>query len=208
MKECSTCGTCFPDNINDCPADAVPLKFSLRGDLVLDERYKLERRLGRGGMGIVFKASHVFLRFTHAVKVILPDLVGDDPTLVTRFRQEAIVAASIKHKNIVLVTDFGVTNSTVPFLVMELLTGRSLWDVLTARGRLSSRDALEVMEAIAAGVGAAHRRNVCIATLNLSTSLSKRVCQLVRGLRFLILGSQRSNRAICLAPSFRHRPLT
>lgn len=160
MKECSTCGTCFPDNINDCPADAVPLKFSLRGDLVLDERYKLERRLGRGGMGIVFKASHVFLRSTHAVKVILPDLVGDDPTLVTRFRQEAIVAASIKHKNIVLVTDFGVTNSTVPFLVMELLTGRSLWDVLTARGRLSSRDALEVMEAIAAGVGAAHRRNI------------------------------------------------
>lgn len=160
MKECSACGTCFPDDFNNCPNDGGQLKFSLRGDLVLDERYKLERRLGRGGMGIVFKASHLFLKSTHAVKVILPDLAGQDPMLVTRFRQEAIVAASIRHKNIVMVTDFGVANETMPFLVMEFLVGGSLWDLLVKRRRLSSRSSLEIMEAVGAGVSAAHRRNI------------------------------------------------
>jgi formylglycine-generating enzyme required for sulfatase activity/serine/threonine protein kinase len=160
MKECSACGTCYPDNLDNCPADGVQLKLSLTGDLVLDERYKLERRLGRGGMGIVFKAAHVFLKSTHAVKVILPHLVGDDPMLVTRFRQEAIVAASIRHKNIVLVTDFGVANGTMPFLVMEFLVGRSLWDILVKQRQLSSQASLEIMEAVAAGVGAAHRRGI------------------------------------------------
>ena len=160
MKECSVCGKCFPDDVDQCPNDSAALKFSLRGDLVLDERYRLEQRLGRGGMGIVFKASHVFLRTTHAVKVILPDLVSEDPMLVTRFRQEAVVAASIKHRNIVSVTDFGVADDTMPFLVMEFLMGRSLWDILCERRRLSLPEAVEVMEAIAAGVGAAHRRSV------------------------------------------------
>lgn len=160
MKECSACGNCYPDNLNHCRADGAPLYLSLRGDLILDERYKLERRLGRGGMGIVFKASHVFLKSAHAVKVILPDLVGDDPMLLTRFRQEAIVAASIRHKNVVLVTDYGVANNTMPFLVMELLVGKSLWDILTKQGRLSSKASLEIMEGISAGVGAAHRRNI------------------------------------------------
>ncbi len=160
MKECTVCFTCFPDNLEYCPSDGVRLKFSLRGDLVLDARYKLERRLGRGGMGIVYKASHVLLRSTHAIKVILPDLVGEDQMLVTRFRQEAVVAASIRHKNIVLVTDFGVVDGTMPFLVMEFLAGRSLWQIICERGRLSTKASLEIMEAIVAGVAAAHRRGI------------------------------------------------
>lgn len=160
MKECTVCSTCFSDNLDSCPSDRAPLKHSLRCDLILDERYKLERRLGRGGMGVVFKASHVFLRSTHAVKVILPDLAGEDAMLVTRFRQEAVVAASIRHKNIVSVTDFGVAEGTMPFLVMELLVGKSLWEMLTERGRLSARESLEIMEAIGAGVSAAHRQGV------------------------------------------------
>lgn len=160
MKECLGCGTCFPDSFNNCPKDGEPLRLTLRGDHVLDGRYKLESRLGRGGMGIVFKASHVFLKSAHAVKVILPDLVGDDPMFVTRFRQEAILAASIRHKNLVQVTDFGVTNAGVPFLVMELLIGQSLLDLLIKHRRLSPKVSLEIMEAVAAGVGAAHGRGI------------------------------------------------
>ncbi len=160
MKECPACGACFPDTFNHCGADGKALRDSLRGDLVLDGRYKLERRLGHGGMGIVYKATHVFLKSTHAVKVILPDLVGNDPMLGTRFRQEAMVAASIVHRNIVRVTDFGMAKGAMPYLIMEFLQGKSLYDFLQQHGKLSVRLALEIMEPITAGVGAAHRQTI------------------------------------------------
>src|SRR6266568_3771931 len=160
MKECPACGACFPDTFNHCGADGKALRDSLRGDLVLDGRYKLERRLGHGGMGIVYKATHVFLKSTHAVKVILPDLVGNDPMLGTRFRQEAMVAASIVHRNIVRVTDFGMAKGAMPYLIMEFLQGKSLYDFLQQHGKLSVRLAVEIMEPITAGVGAAHRQTI------------------------------------------------
>src|SRR2546428_14136449 len=101
MKECPSCRHCFTDEFNHCPTDGNELRLSIRGETVLDGRYQLERRLGEGGMGIVFKARHIFLKTPCAIKVILPDLVGNDPMLVTRFRQEAMVAARISHRKIV-----------------------------------------------------------------------------------------------------------
>jgi serine/threonine-protein kinase len=80
-------------------------------------------------MGVVFQARHIFLKTSHAIKVILPDLVGNDPMLTTRFRQEALAAAAIRHPNIITVTDFGVVRGTMPFLVMEFVKGRSLQDI-------------------------------------------------------------------------------
>ena len=103
---------------------------------MLDGRYQLEKRLGHGGMGVVFKARHIFLKTAHAIKVILPDLVGNDPMLVTRFRQEALAAAATRHQNIIAVTDFGVARGTMPFLVMEFVQGKSLHDVLVAEKSL------------------------------------------------------------------------
>jgi serine/threonine protein kinase/formylglycine-generating enzyme required for sulfatase activity len=127
---------------------------------MLDGRYQLERRLGAGGMGVVFQARHIFLKTAHAIKVILPDLVGNDPMLVTRFRQEALAAAAIRHPNIIAVTDFGVARGTMPFLVMEFVKGKSLHDILAAEGPLSPSRALEIMSAIGSGVAAAHRQNI------------------------------------------------
>ena len=160
MKECPACGSCFSDDIIYCGDDGGTLMLSLRGETILEGRYRLECRLGQGGMGAVYKAQHVFLKSTHAVKVILPDLVGNDPMLLTRFRQEAIVAASIRHKNIVAVTDYGIANGTMPFLVMELIKGSSLQDILAEKGRLSLKYSLEIMEALAAGVSNAHRHGI------------------------------------------------
>src|ERR671916_1071590 len=160
MKECPVCKRCYPDEINHCPKDGDETTPSLLGEPTLDARYLLERRLGQGGMGVVFQARHIFLKTAHAIKVILPDLVGNDPMLVTRFRQEALAAAAIRHQNIIAVTDFGVARGTMPFLVMEFVKGRSLQDILTAEGPMSPERAWEFISAIASGVGAAHRQNI------------------------------------------------
>jgi eukaryotic-like serine/threonine-protein kinase len=160
MKECPVCRRCYPDEINHCPQDGDATAPSLLGEPTLDARYLLERRLGQGGMGVVFQARHIFLKTPHAIKVILPDLVGNDPMLTTRFRQEALAAAAIRHPNIIAVTDFGVVRGTMPFLVMEFVKGRSLHDILTAEGAMPPQRAWEFISAIAAGVGAAHRQNI------------------------------------------------
>lgn len=160
MKECPACKRCFPDEINHCPQDGDATTPSLLGEPILDARYQLERRLGQGGMGVVFQARHIFLKTSHAIKVILPDLVGNDPMLVTRFRQEALAAAAIRHQNIIAVTDFGVVRSTMPFLVMEFVKGKSLQDILAEEGAMPPARALEFMTAIGGGVAAAHRQNI------------------------------------------------
>jgi formylglycine-generating enzyme required for sulfatase activity len=160
MKECPACHRCFPDHLNHCPSDGDLLKFSIHGDTVLDGRYQLEKKLGQGGMGMVFKARHVFLKTQHAVKIILPDLVGNDPSLITRFRQEAMAAAAIRHPNTISVTDYGIIHGTTPFLVMEFVEGRSLHDLLTAEKRLAPARALELMLAVCAGVSAAHKLDI------------------------------------------------
>ncbi len=160
MKECQLCKNCFADDVATCPNDGMPTAHTLPGEPVLEGKYHLECRLGQGGMGIVYKARHAYLKTQLAIKVILPDLVGNDPQLVTRFRQEALAAAAIRHQNVVSVTDYGVIEGTVPFLVMEYVEGESLHDMLARERKLSPERAFELMSAICAGVGAAHQQGI------------------------------------------------
>src|ERR1041385_3333901 len=160
MKECPTCRGCFPDDVIHCPDDGTATTISIAGEPILDGRYQLEKRLGQGGMGVVYKARHIFLKTSHAIKIILPDLVGNDPNLVIRPRQAARAAAAIRHQNIIAVTDFGVVRGTMPFLVMEFVQGRSLQEILAKEGAMPPQRAWEFISAIAAGVGAAHRQNI------------------------------------------------
>lgn len=188
MKECPACKRCYPDEINHCPQDGDVTTPSLLGEPTLDARYLLERRLGQGGMGVVFQARHIFLKTSHAIKVILPDLVGNDPMLTTRFRQEALAAAAIRHQNIIAVTDFGVVRSTMPFLVMEFVRGRSLHDILTAEGAMSPPRAWEFISAIAAGVGAAHRQNIVHRDLKPLNIMIQDDVPITEGLKILDFG--------------------
>lgn len=188
MKECPACRRCFPDEINHCPQDGDATTPSLIGEPILDARYQLERRLGQGGMGVVFQARHIFLKTSHAIKVILPDLVGNDPMLVTRFRQEALAAAAIRHQNIIAVTDFGVVRGTMPFLVMEFVNGQSLQDILAIEKKMSAERALEFTCAIGAGVSAAHRQNIVhrdLKPLNIMTQTGQSISE---GLKILDFG--------------------
>lgn len=160
MKECQLCKNCFADEVATCPNDGMPTVHTIAGEPVLEGKYHLECRLGQGGMGVVYKARHAYLKTQLAIKVILPDLVGNDPQLVTRFRQEALAAAAIRHQNVVSVTDYGVIDGTLPFLVMEYVEGESLHDLLAREKVLQPERAFELMSAVCAGVGAAHHQGI------------------------------------------------
>lgn len=160
MKECQLCKTCFADSVATCPTDGMPTVHTISGEPVLEGKYHIECRLGQGGMGVVYKARHAYLKTQLAIKVILPDLVGNDPQLVTRFRQEALAAAAIRHQNVVSVTDYGVIDGSVPFLVMEYVEGESLHDLLVREKSLSPERAFEMIAAVCAGVGAAHHQGI------------------------------------------------
>jgi serine/threonine-protein kinase len=160
MKECQLCKKCYEDAVTACPGDGMPTVHTISGEPVLEGKYHLECRIGQGGMGVVYKARHAYLKTLHAIKIILPDLVGNDPQLVTRFRQEALAAAAIRHQNVVGVSDYGVISGKVPFLVMEYVEGESLHDLLAREKALSPENSLELMTAICGGVGAAHHQGI------------------------------------------------
>lgn len=160
MRECQHCKNCFADEVQTCPNDGMPTMHTISGEPVLEGKYHLESRVGQGGMGVVYKARHAYLKTLHAIKIILPDLVGNDPELVTRFRQEALASAAIRHPNVVAVTDYGVAQGTMPFLVMEFVEGESLHDLLAREHKLSPERAFELISAICAGIGAAHSQGI------------------------------------------------
>ena len=111
-------------------------------------------------MGSVYRAKHVHLKSTHAIKIISPEVVRSDPSLLVRFTQEAILVASIHHPNIVSVTDFGVEIADTLYLVMEYIEGISLDEFLRREKVLSPTKALEVLKPIALGVAAAHNQGI------------------------------------------------
>ena len=70
MKECQLCKNCFADDVAACPNDGMPTAHTIPGEPVLEGKYQLECRLGQGGMGVVYKARHAYLKTQLAIKVI------------------------------------------------------------------------------------------------------------------------------------------
>nr|WP_204332606.1 Stk1 family PASTA domain-containing Ser/Thr kinase [Geodermatophilus sabuli] len=126
--------------------------------MLLEGRYQLEERLARGGMSTVYAATDLRLHRTVAVKVMAEHL-AHDPTFVDRFTREARAAAMLSHPNVVSVSDQGSDQGLV-FLVMELVRGRTLRDLLQARGRLTVGEAFAVLEPVLSGLTAAHRAGI------------------------------------------------
>ncbi|GLW63053.1 serine/threonine protein kinase [Actinomadura rubrobrunea] len=122
---------------------------------VLDGRYRIESRVARGGMATVYVARDMRLDRVVAIKVMHANLAADEE-FVARFIGEAKAAAALSHPNVVAVFDQRTDGEHV-FLVMEYVPGRTLRDLLTERGRLGPRAALEIMQPVLAALGAAHR---------------------------------------------------
>lgn len=162
MKQCETCKRNFPDHMVFCPFDGEVLEAKevdpLIGRLV-EGKYRIESKIGEGGMGAVYRAKHVMMDNAVAIKVLHATLVADK-TAVARFQREAQAAARIKHPNAVTVTDFGVTEDNVIYIVMELFEGQSLREILEKQGLLDLERALEVTKQVCSALEAAHRSGV------------------------------------------------
>ncbi|MBN9121759.1 MAG: serine/threonine protein kinase [Planctomycetes bacterium] len=122
--------------------------------------YEIECELGRGGMGVVYKARHVALRHTVAIKMILASAHAA-PGEVARFVAEAEAVAAVKHPNVVQVFDLGVTDGPGPdagrpYFVMEFVDGDNLAGFLKDSGPLDPRTVAELIAAVARGVSAAN----------------------------------------------------
>jgi len=165
MKECGKCGICYTDEVELCPQDQTKIRLSLPGGQLLAERYFLTRRLGRGAMGQVYLAKDRKLGTREvAVKTVRQDILNSDDLVegeaIARFEREAMSAASIRHPNIVGVTDFGETEDGVFYLVMEYVEGESLHKLLRREGTLPIKRALKILRQIADGVDAAHDQGI------------------------------------------------
>jgi len=165
MRECPRCERCFEDDVLLCPEDQVKTKATLPGTTLLNRRYRLDKRLGRGAMGQVYLARDENLITRRvAVKTVRPDVLSDEDLqegeAIARFEREARTAASIQHPNVVDVTDFGKSDEGVFFLVMEYVEGESLYQLLRREGTISVQRALVMLRQICAGVEAAHDEGI------------------------------------------------
>ena len=125
----------------------------------LVDRYRLTRKIGEGGMGAVYEATHVVIDKPVAVKVLREKYV-DRPEVAQRLVQEARLASSIRHEHIVDITDSGSTGDGRTFVVMELLDGQSLAELIRREGPIPEPRALEIVRQVASALGAAHARRI------------------------------------------------
>jgi len=157
FEECPDCGKCYETGTSTCAGEATPLTV-VALPRVLSNRYRLDRRLGRGGMGVVYAASDLSLDRDVAVKVLREEFAGDRES-ASRFEREARISAGFAHPNVVRVYDFGVTGGSRAFLVMERLEGTTLRDQITC-GPLDHPRVLAIMRGVCEAVQAAHRRGL------------------------------------------------
>ena len=122
---------------------------------VIDGRYRVERRLARGGMATVYEALDMRLDRTVALKIMHPGL-AEDANFVSRFVREAKSAARLTDPHVVAVFDQG-EDGDVVYLAMEYVPGRTVRDVLKEHGRLSPEQALTIMDPVLQALEAAHR---------------------------------------------------
>ncbi len=132
--------------------------MSNENNMVINNRYQLESRLGRGGMAEVWLAHDLLLDRDVAIKILFPEH-AIDPNFVERFRREAQAVAGLNHPNIVNVYDWGQSGNTY-FMAMEHVQGRTLAEVLRRQGKINQRGVATVGAAIADALSYAHRNNV------------------------------------------------
>lgn len=125
----------------------------------LSERYLVHEMLGKGGMGVVYRAEHVHLKRVVAVKVLNKNNVLDDRD-VRRFKSEAQITSRLSHPALVQVYDFGFTDDDSPFIVMEYLQGKTLAEILRDAGRVYYPTAINICTTLCDALAHAHENKL------------------------------------------------
>ena len=126
---------------------------------ILHRTYRIEQLIGEGGMGAVYSASHQRLPRSFAIKVLHPHIAAH-PEALKRFRREAEICSQIGHPHIIQVVDFNATESGIAYIVMEMLSGRSLEELLQDRGQLPVEQTKSIFAQAADALQAVHERGV------------------------------------------------
>lgn len=169
MATCPHCNEDHPDELVVCPnTDQVISKAAKPADPLvgntLEGKYKIENKLGEGGMGAVYIGEHLMMKRRVAIKTLLPQFTTND-NAVQRFQREAQAASAIGHPNIVTIHDLGQTPDGMLYIVMELLDGRDLGqEVRHLKNQgvslMDPTRAFGVMTQVAEGLAAAHEKGV------------------------------------------------
>jgi hypothetical protein len=171
-RVCSVCGTSYLQGTahaclsgNAAIADGDDLLGAILG-----ERYRILSLLTKGGMGVIYKAQHTVLDKPLAIKIMLQ---AQDDAARQRFLQEAKLASLVRHPNIVDIVDFGVLTSKQPYLVMELLVGKTLADVIM-EGPLPAARVCHIAAQIARGLHSVHQKGIIHRDLKPATGAAAR----------------------------------
>lgn len=162
MKLCLNCGGKYDDEKTHCPADGLKLVSLEGGSLVgtvIDDRYKIESIIGRGALGVVYKASQELVGRPVAVKVLHSYLISD-PETVKRFQHEARGVSRLKHPHIITVFDYGLLPNGLPYIAMDYLEGETLAKILHERKLLSVKELMPIIRQVCDALEEAHHCGV------------------------------------------------
>lgn len=160
MKTCPVCEKGFSDEHRTCPTDGTVLieSHELEPGAVVRSKYRIVRKIGQGGMGVVYLADNMLMNVRVALKFLSGEL-GRDTRFIKRFRNEARAAFMLRHPNVAEVIDLDQAEDGSLFIAMEFVDGPGLRQVIeSAPQGLPIPRALALIRGIAAGLGAAHER--------------------------------------------------
>jgi len=158
MKKCPQCSQTFDDRYSVCPTDNSTLVMDSSDPMLgrlLDNRYRMTKKIGEGGMGAIYQAVHTEMGRTCAIKLLAPITTGRDEALA-RFKREAKMASRIDNPHAVTIYDFGEAENGLLFLAMEYIDGRPLSGIITEHRMLSIDRVVHITNQIAEALSAAH----------------------------------------------------
>ena len=160
LGRCAHCGADVRPEFTTCPFCDAPLRSGPLGPgTVIDGRYRLEERIGAGGMGEVWRATHIHLETPRVVKVVRRDLMSDADAQ-ERFVREARLATRVQHPNVAMLHDFATLPDGRAYMAWELIEGRSLAALFQGEGSLQPQRAVRLAAEALDGLAAIHAAGI------------------------------------------------